>query len=85
MSIEKIIQADRLHVARIQAQNGPKGIMVEFFPRPEALNAAGVPDGTKLPPLRFAIEEGLARKLADSIVRQLNGENPGEQPGEHLN
>jgi hypothetical protein len=79
-----MIQADRVFAARVKAKDGPIGIMMEFFPTAAALKFAGVSEGQKLPPFRFVLTEVLARKLAASMVRQLDGYNP-PGPGENLN
>lgn len=77
----KMIQTDRLHVARVKAIDGPKGILIQFFPTAEALKMAGVPEGIKLPQFQFVIQEVLSRQLAAGIVRQLEqvgSDNPGQ-------
>jgi hypothetical protein len=79
-----LIQVGRVYICGAQAKDGPRGVLIEVFPLDGALEAAGLPEGARLPPLRFVLPESLARQLADAIPRHLAGVNH-DMKGETIN
>jgi hypothetical protein len=66
-----MIPVARVFLIRLQARGGPKGISIEFVPVLED----GDFDAAHLPGLQFLVQEPLAQKLAEAIVRQLDEAN----------
>ena len=83
MPIDKsVIQVWKIHVRGALASDA-RGIMLELSASDEALRAAGIPEGTKLPPFRFVLIESLATQLAAAIPRHL-GDGGGAPQGETI-
>jgi len=79
-----LIQVWKVHVRGASSQGGPRGVMIEFSPTEEAYQAAGTPEGARLPSFRFILTENIARQLAAAIPRQLQPKGDGAPDGETI-
>lgn len=72
--MSKLFEVRKLHIRGAQARGGPRGVMIEFSPSPEILQAAGLPPDAS--PLRMVLSEDLALQLAKAIPTHLAGHAP---------